>query len=404
MFARELAAEAETHLAVVQEVRRDLHQIPEFGLHLPQTRERVLASIHGLGEIHLSDKLSSIVLHIKGAQPGPTVLLRADMDALAVQENTGLDYASTNGYMHACGHDLHMAIGVGAAHLIATHRDRLKGDVLVWFQPGEEGHGGADVMLDENMHMITGNKPIAAYGIHVTSSWQPPRMFGGKSGSLMASASDMIVTFNGRGGHGSSPWMAKDPISAMNEAISGLQTMINKAINVFDPVVINVGWLKAGDDHTTNVIPETASFGATVRTFSPGMLEELRGHVTTYLNGIASAFGVEVELEFGKYATEVVMNDPEATERVRKVVKGVWGEDRWMEWPHPIAGAEDFGSVVREIPGAFIFLGASPAGVDWQKAAPNHSNRAMFDDSVVPSGSALLAALAFDVLDEASEK
>ncbi len=402
MYTRELADEAANYLSTVQGIRRELHQIPEFGLHLPKTRERILASIHGLGEIHLSENISSIVLHIKGAQPGPTVLLRADMDALAVQEDTGLEYASTNGYMHACGHDLHMAIGIGAAHLIATHKDRLKGDVLVWFQPGEEGHGGADIMLEEGMHMITGNKPIAAYGIHVTSAWQPPRTFGGKSGALMASASDMIVTFKGRGGHGSSPWMSKDPISAMNEAISGLQTKINKSINVFDPVVINVGWIKAGDDHTTNVIPETASFGATVRTFSPGMLEQLRSHVTDYLNGIASAYGVEVELEFGKYATEVVMNDPAATERVRKVVKGVWGEGRWMEWPHPIAGAEDFGSVVREIPGAFIFLGASPDGQAWQQAAPNHSNHAVFDDSVIPDGSALLAGLAFDVLDEAA--
>ena len=402
MFYRELLDEAEHHKEILEGIRRDLHQIPEFGLELPKTRARILQSIEGLGEIHLSDKLSSIVLHIKGSQPGPTVLLRADMDALAVHEDTGLPYASTNGYMHACGHDLHMAIGIGAAHLIATHKDKLKGDVLVWFQPGEEGHGGADIMLEEGMHMITGTKPIAAYGIHVTSAWQPPRTFGGKSGALMASASDMIVRFKGRGGHGSSPWMSKDPISAMNEAISGLQTKINKSINVFDPVVINVGWIKAGDDHTTNVIPETASFGATVRTFSPGMLEQLRGHVTDYLNGIASAFGVEVELEFGKYATEVVMNDPKATERVRKLVKSVWGEELWMEWPHPIAGAEDFGSVVREIPGTFIFLGASPDGEAWQQAAPNHSNRAVFDDAVVPSGCALLASLAFDVLDEAA--
>jgi hippurate hydrolase len=172
---------------------------------------------------------------------------------------------------------------------------------------------------------------------------------------------------------------------------------------VFDPVVINVGWLKAGDDHTTNVIPETAEFGATVRTFSPGMLDQLRVQVTSYLEGIASAFGVTVECDWGSYATEVVMNDPAATDRVRNIVKGIWGEDRWMEWPHPIAGAEDFGSVVREIPGAFIFLGASPENIDWQSAAPNHSNRAVFDDSVIPSGSALLAALAFEVLDEAAK-
>jgi len=169
MIYRELAAEAESYLEVVQGIRRDLHQIPEFGLDLPKTRERILASIHGLGEIHLSDKLSSIVLHIKGGQPGPTVLLRADMDALAVEENTGLEYASTNGYMHACGHDLHMAMAIGAAHLLHTHRDRLRGNVVIWFQPGEEGHGGADVMLEEDLHLVSGEKPIAAYGIHVFS-------------------------------------------------------------------------------------------------------------------------------------------------------------------------------------------------------------------------------------------
>ena len=403
MFYKEMADEAESYLGILQGIRRELHQIPEFGINLPKTRERVLASVADLGEIHLSERQSSIALLIRGAQPGPTVLLRADMDALAVKEDTGLDYASTNGYMHACGHDLHMAIGIGAAHLVATHKDKLKGNVVIWFQPGEEGHGGADIMLEENMHMISGDKPIAAYGIHVTSSWQAPRTFGGKSGVLMASASDLVVTFKGRGGHGSSPWMAKDPISAMTEAINSIQTMVNKRLNAFDPVVVNVGWVKAGDDHTTNVIPAKAAFGATIRTFSPGMLEVLRGHLTQLLQGVASAFGVEVEIDFGDYATEVVMNNPETTERVRKVVKEVWGDESWVEWPTPIAGAEDFGSVVREIPGSFIFLGASPADIDWQQAAPNHSNLAVFDDSVVPSGCALLASLAFDALEDAAK-
>lgn len=402
MFSKELAEEAERYLGILQGIRRELHQIPEFALDLPKTRARILESIEGLGEITLSDRQSSIALLIRGAQPGPTVLLRADMDALAVKEDTGLEYASTNGYMHACGHDLHMAIGIGAAHLVATHKDKLKGNVVIWFQPGEEGHGGADIMLEENMHMLSGDKPIAAYGIHVTSSWQPPRTFGGKSGALMASASDMLVTFKGRGGHGSSPWMAKDPVSAMTEAINALQTMVNKRFNAFDPVVINVGWIKAGDDHTTNVVPSTASFGATVRTFSPGMLEQVQQYTGELLDGIASAFGLDVEYEIGKFATEVVMNDPETTERVRKVVKEIWGEESWIEWPTPIAGAEDFGSIVREIPGSFIFLGASPADLDWQQAAPNHSNLAVFDDAVVPSGSALLASLAFEALEDAA--
>jgi hippurate hydrolase len=403
MFYKELAEEADRYLDTLQGIRRELHQIPEFGLELPKTRERILASIKELGEIHLSDRQSSIALLIRGAQPGPTVLLRADMDALAVQEDTGLDFASTNGYMHACGHDLHMAIGIGAAHLVRTHTDELKGNVVLWFQPGEEGHGGADIMLEENMHMISGDKPIAAYGIHVTSSWQPPRTFGGKPGALMASASDMLVTFKGRGGHGSSPWMAKDPVSAMTEAINALQTMVNKRFNAFDPVVINVGWIKAGDDHTTNVIPGHASFGATVRTFSPGMLSQVQLYSGELLDGIASAFGVEVEYEIGKFATEVVMNNPETTDRTRRMVQEIWGESAWMEWPHPIAGAEDFGSIVREIPGTFVFLGASPENVDWQTAAPNHSNHAVFDDAVVPSGAALLASLAFDTLNDAAK-
>lgn len=402
MIARDFAEEAASYQTVLTQIRRDLHQIPEFGIQLPKTRERILASIQDLGEIHLSERQSSIVLHIKGAIPGPTVLLRADMDALAVTEATGLDFASTNGYMHACGHDLHMAIGIGAAHLIATHKDELKGDVIIWFQPGEEGHGGADIMLEENMHMVTGSKPIAAYGIHVTSSWQKPYTFGGKSGALMASASDMKVVFKGRGGHGSSPWMAQDPISVMNEAMSALQTMVTKRFNAFDPVVINIGWIRAGDDHTTNVIPETASFGATIRTFSPGNLAKVQEHAAELFEGIASAFGVEVSYEIGSYPTEVVMNDPTATERVRRLVKETFGEERWMEWPHPIAGAEDFGSIVREIPGAFIFLGASPDKDGWMSAAPNHSNYATFDEGVLPDGAALLAGLAFEVLEEAS--
>jgi metal-dependent amidase/aminoacylase/carboxypeptidase family protein len=168
-------------------------------------------------------------------------------------------------------------------------------------------------------------------------------------------------------------------------------------------VVINVGWIRAGDDHTTNVIPETASFGATIRTFSPGNLAKVQEHAAELFEGIAKAFDVEVSYEIGSYPTEVVMNDPAATERVRRVVKETFGEDRWMEWPHPIAGAEDFGSIVREIPGAFIFLGASPDKDGWMTAAPNHSNYATFDEGVLPDGAALLAGLAFEVLEEASQ-
>ncbi len=396
-----LVAEASKYLETLQGIRRELHQIPEFGLQLPKTLERVLASIHGLGEITLGKDTTSAVLHIKGDQPGPTVLLRADMDALAVVEDTGLDFASTNGYMHACGHDLHMAIGIGAAHLLATHADELKGDVIVWFQPGEEGHGGADVMIDEGALMVSGELPIAAYGIHVFSSY-PLGMFGSRPGPLMAAAGGMTVTFKGAGGHGSMPWLSKDPITPMVEAIQALQTMVAKKFSAFEPVVINTGWIKAGDDHTDNVIPETASFGATIRTFSKENSERIRKFVPELLDGIAKAHGVTAEVEFHP-ATKVLMNAPEAIDRVETVIDEAFGPGRYWSMEHPIAGGEDFASVLDAVPGAFIFMGACPPSVDHLQAATNHSNKALFDDSILADGAALLASLAFDALNRAAK-
>jgi amidohydrolase len=396
MSYADLAKEANQYSNVLRDIRRELHQIPEFGLQLPKTLARVLESVHGLGEITLSKNITSAVLLIKGGQPGPTVLLRADMDALAVIEDTGLDFASTNGFMHACGHDLHMAMGIGAAHLIATHKDELKGDVIIWFQPGEEGHGGADVMLEENMHLVSGQMPIAAYGIHVFSSY-PKGMFGSRAGALMAAAGGMTVTFKGAGGHGSMPWLSKDPISPMAEAMTSLQTMVNKRFSAFDPVVINVGWVKAGDDHTENVIPETASFGATIRTFSVENTERVKRYATELLEGIANAHGVEVEVNFLP-STKVLMNDATAIDRVERVIGDAFGEGRYWTMPDPIAGGEDFASVVDIIPGAFVFMGACPDGMDPNVAATNHSNKALFDDSVLADGAALLASLAFDTL------
>jgi hippurate hydrolase len=396
-----LVAEAATYLETLQGIRRDLHQIPEFALDLPKTQERILASIKGIGEVTLGKNLTSIALLIKGAHPGPTVLLRADMDALAVQEDTSEDFQSTNGYMHACGHDLHMAMGIGAAHLIATHKDKLHGDVVVWFQPGEEGHDGAGVMLEEGAHMISGSKPIAAYGLHVFSAMLPNRVFASRPGTMMASAGDLIVKVTGAGGHGSSPWMANDPITPLVEVISGMQTFLNKRLNAFDPVIVNVGWLDAGDTHTTNVIPETASFGATVRTFSREHFAKLRDVVPEYLAGVAKSYGVTIEHEFSD-ATKVLINDVDAVARVERVVKDTFGPQRYFDMPTPMAGGEDMASIIEEMGGAFVFLGAHKPGVDFMTAAVNHSNKAEFDDTVLADGAALLAAMAFDHLSEPS--
>ena len=383
-------------LPKLQLLRRSLHQIPEFGLQLPKTLELLLAEIAGLGKITLGKSLTSAVLLIEGDLPGPTVLLRADMDALAVVEDTGLDYASTNGFMHACGHDLHMAMGVGAARILASRKSELKGSVIVFFQPGEEGHHGADYMIDENALIVSGTKPIRAFGLHVFSSY-PLGMMGSRRGPLMASAGDLLVQVNGSGGHGSMPWLSKDPISVLNEIMSAIPTMITKRFNAFDPVIVNIGWVRAGDPATTNVIPETASFGATVRVFSEESAVKLKQHTEELVNSIAAGFGVTASVEFTR-ATKVLVNNSDAISQVEKVTTELFGAGRYINLPTPIAGGEDFASILSEIPGAFVFMGACPVGVDHTTAATNHSNKAVFDDAVLGDGAALLAALAFDAL------
>ncbi len=398
MNLQDLVAEAGALSEELRKIRRDLHRNPEFGLDLPNTLARVIEEIDGLGEVFLGEGMTAAALLIKGAKPGPTVLLRADMDALAVIEDTGLEFASTNGYMHACGHDLHIAMGIGAAKLLYQNRANLNGDVVVWFQPGEEGLAGADRMLDQKMHLVSGSKPIAAFGVHVFSVY-PKGMFGSRPGPLMAAAGGFIATFKGAGGHGSMPWLSRDPISPMAQSIATLQTAINKRLDIFDDVVVNVGWVKAGDDHTENVIPETASFGATVRTFSENHSELIRHIVADVLEGAAKSFGVEVSIEWMP-ASKVLVNDANSVLRSRKVIAELFGEGRYLDMPNPIPGGEDFSSVLDEIPGAFIFMGAAPDGVDPRTAPSNHSNKAVFDDDVLPLGASFLAAIAIDTLNQ----
>lgn len=402
MDFQSLVKDANSHSESLSAIRRELHQIPEFGLALPKTLARVLTEIEDLGSVTLSHNISSAVLHIKGDQPGPTVLLRCDMDALAVTEDTGLEYASTNGFMHACGHDLHTAIGIGAARLLDARRGELKGDVIIWFQPGEEGHGGADIMIDEGALLVSGHKPIAAYGIHVFSKFLSG-VFLTKPGVMMASSGDIIVTIKGAGGHGSTPWLAKEPVSVLLEAASALQTLVTKKFSAFDPVILNIGWLRAGDTSTTNVVPDTASFGATIRTFSDENFHKIRSESKRLIESIAHGFGLEAEVEFSD-SSRVLKNDATAVARVERVIGELLGADRFMPMPEPIAGGEDFASVLAEVPGAFVFLGASPADHDPAEAAFNHSSKAVFDDAVISDAAALLAALAIDTLDEAAAK
>lgn len=388
------AAEAESILPDLVALRRELHQIPEIGLELPQTKERVLKALEPLAlELTLGTRTTSICAVLRGGKPGPVVLLRGDMDALPVREETGLVYASTNGFMHACGHDLHTAGLVGAARLLAAHRDELPGTVLFMFQPGEEGHGGAKVMLEEGLLDVAGDRPVAGFAIHVGPG--EFGVFGTRAGTAMAGANELQVKVRGRGGHGSAPQRAVDPVPALVEIAGALQTRVTRAFSVFDPIVLTVTQLEAGE--AINVIPDVARLGATVRTLSSESTEKVATEATRLAEGIAAAHGCTAEVEFAvKYP--VTVNDQGETDRTVATLSATFGEERVQEQGEPAMGSEDFSFVLQEIPGTFIMLSCSPSDVDLATAAYNHSPRVLFDDAILGDQAAALATLAWERL------
>ncbi|MFB4424361.1 M20 family metallopeptidase [Streptomyces sp. QL37] len=373
-------------------LRRTLHARPEVGLDLPYTQDAVLDALDGLGlEITTGRRLSSVTAVLRGARPGPTVLLRGDMDALPVTELTGLDFASGNGAMHACGHDLHTAMLAGAAQLLAHHRDRLAGDVVLMFQPGEEGYDGARHMLDEGVLDASGSRPTAAYALHVTASGRPSGRFSARGGPTMAAVDNLTVTVRGTGGHGAMPHSAKDPVPVACEMVVALQTRVTRAFDVFDPVVVTTGSFHAGTQN--NIIPDTAVFETTVRTFSPEARARAEQALAEVCHGVAAAHGVEADVRW-RPLYPVTVNDEAAVDTVTRTVGELFGVDGYETLPRPMTGSEDFSRVVDEVPGAMVFLGATTPGADPLTAPDNHSPRADFDESVLSSGAAVYAALA----------
>jgi amidohydrolase len=376
-------------------LRHAIHAEPEIGLDLPLTQQKVLAALDGLPlEISTGTALSSVtaVLRGTGGSGGPVVLLRGDMDALPVTERTGLDYASTlDGVMHACGHDLHTAMLAGAARLLSARRDDLAGSVVFMFQPGEEGCGGARHMISEGVLDAAGERPAAAYALHVASAQWPTGMFSTRPGTVLAAAEVLDVTVYGHGGHGSEPHHAADPIPVTCEIVLALQALVTRKFDIFDPVVITVGSLHAGT--TDNVIPDSAHFLATVRSFSPASRDRVRELAVHLVHDIATAHGLTASAEFTN-GYPVTVNDQAEVQFAAGVVADVLGEGRYVHMPDPMAGAEDFSYVLEQVPGAFVMLGACPPGVDPATAPNNHSADAVFDDAVLADGTALYAELA----------
>jgi amidohydrolase len=384
----------------LQELRRAIHREPEIGLALPRTQEKVLAALDGLPlEISTGRSLSSGTAVLRGGRAGAapgapprSVLLRGDMDALPVAERTGLPYASqVDGAMHACGHDLHTAMLAGAARLLSARRAELAGDVIFMFQPGEEMGGGAALMMSEGVLDAAGTRPLAAFGLHVTSSLLPLGMCASRGGTIMAASDTLQVTVRGRGGHGSRPHDAADPIPVACEIVTGLQTLVTRRFDVFDPVVITVGTFHAGT--AANVIPGEASFEATVRSFSPAARSAVQEAALRLAAQIASAHGLSADAEFAD-GYPVTVNDTGEAAFAEQTVAEVLGSGRFVAMPDPLAGSEDFSYVLEQVPGAFVFLSACPPDADPATAPYNHSGEAVFDDAVLADGAALLAGLA----------
>ena len=394
-----LLEEANGLLDHAVDLRRRIHRHPELGLDLPATQAIVLGALDGLGYgTRTGERCTSVVATLDGAHPGPTVLLRGDMDALPMPEATGLPFASeVDGVMHACGHDAHTAMLATAAKLIAAHRDELHGRVLLMFQPGEEGFFGARFMLDEGLLEGGGDGnaavPSAAFAIHQTAH-EPAGHIGTRGGTLAASADKLEIEVRGRGGHASAPHLALDPVPVAFEIGLALQAMVTRRVSVFDPAVVTIAHVDAGT--TNNVIPERAFMEGTVRALSASTREAVLENVRRVVDHVAAAHGVEASLHVDEGYPPTV-NDPAMAAFVLDVARDVVGEDRVSEMRDPVMGAEDFSYVLQRVPGAMLRLGTARPGVE--NPAPNHSNRMNLHEPAMAEGIAMYAGLALRYLD-----
>ena len=375
------------------ELRHAIHREPEIGLDLPMTQAKVLSALGGLPlEISRGQQLSSVTAVLRGGRPGATVLLRGDMDALPVTERTGLPYSSQiDGVMHACGHDLHTAMLAGAARLLSARQQEIAGNVIFMFQPGEEGYAGARQMIAEGVLDAAGDRPVAAFALHVASSTLPCGVCSTKPGTMMAAADVFEVTVHGHGGHASQPHRAADPIPVACEIVTALQAMVTRRFDVFDPVVLTIGSFHAGT--TDNVIPDDAKLLGSLRTFSAATRTRAMDDAIRTATQIAAAHGLTATAGFAA-GYPVTVNNGDEVSFAQRTVTELLGSGRCLTQPFPLTGSEDFSFVLEQVPGAFVMLGACPQGSDPATAPFNHSAEAAFDDAVLGDGAALYAELA----------
>jgi len=374
-------------------LRREIHREPELGISNPLTRDRIVAALADLPlDVTLgSGEITSVVADLECGD-GPTVLLRADTDALPMTEESGLDFSSNvAGRAHACGHDSHVAMLVGAARILCSMRDELHGTVRFMFQPGEEGGGGGRIMVDEGvLHGVD-----SAYALHISPNI-PSGYLASRPGPFMASADEFEVTIRGKGGHASTPHFAVDPVTAAAHVVTSIQTMITREVPAFDPAVVTVAKVVAGT--TTNVIPETALLAGTVRTISAETRALVHEILPRVITGVAEAHGTTAEFSLRK-GYPVTVNNSAAVDLVAEVARKTLGESKFIELPAPVMGAEDFSYVLEKVPGAMSFLGVCPDGIaDSMSAAGCHSNKMILNENAMADGAAIHVMTALTAL------
>ncbi len=386
--------EAERVFAEVVEIRRDLHSHPELSFQEMRTSEKVASILERLGlEVRRGVATTGVVGLLRGAAAGPTIALRADMDALPVTEKTGLPFASTNpGVMHACNHDGHVAMLLGAAMVLAMMRDSLRGSVKFIFQPGEEGYAGARKMIEEGV-LEDDPRIGAAFALHLDPMSQPGT-FAVREGPMMACADIFTISVIGKGGHGAMPHSSIDPILVSGHLITALQGIASRRISAMDSVVLSICTIRAGDGMT--IIPDNVEMGGTVRSFDPGIRKKMPLMMEEIIGGVTSAFGASYDFRY-IHGYPATVNDPAFTELAISAAQAVLGEENVRRLERPRMPSEDFSFFLEKVPGAFAILGARPRN---KEPAPSHNAACDIEESALEAGVKLHAAVAVSYLGE----
>lgn len=385
-------------------LRRDIHRQPELGTDNPRTQRAILDALDGLGlDISTGSSVTSVTADLHGARNGPVILLRADTDALPMTEESGEDFSSEiEGRAHACGHDAHVAMLVGAARVLSSMRSELAGTIRFVFQPGEEGFGGARNMIDEGALALDDGRPVdAAFALHISPNI-PSGYAASRPGPIMASTDDFRVVIRGKGAHASTPHFGNDPVPVAAETVLALQNFVTRRIDAFNPAVITVGRISAGT--TSNVIPETAEMEGTIRTMSEATRLAATTGFDRVVNGVAAAHDCVAEIE-REARYPVTVNDADFVSFAAGQVEAVMGEGRFFELPSPVMGAEDFSYFLQKVPGAMVFLGVCPDDIANSLEAPGcHSNVMRLNEAAMAEGVALHVAVATAWLREAASR